>query len=66
MHFYRDGESLGNSVEDGTGKIWLANIGCTGTEETLVDCYHSGWGVKYCTHGQDVGIECSKLSEGQK
>jgi hypothetical protein len=43
----------------GTGQIWLSNVGCSGTEENLPSCYHRGWGVNYCSHNDDVGVECS-------
>ena len=46
----------------GSGKIWLANVGCYGTESRLTACDTSNWGVDYCTHSKDVGVSCSKLT----
>ncbi|CAB4041080.1 deleted in malignant brain tumors 1 -like [Paramuricea clavata] len=49
----------GNQVPDGTGQIWLSSVRCTGSEENLISCSHSGWGNHYCGHHQDAGVECS-------
>jgi deleted-in-malignant-brain-tumors protein 1 len=49
----------GNQVPDGTGQIWLSSVRCTGSEENLISCSHSGWGNIYCGHHQDAGVECS-------
>ena len=50
----------GYQVQDGTGQIWLDNVGCNGNEETLASCYHSGFGVHNCNHSDDAGVECSR------
>ncbi|XP_019629907.1 PREDICTED: scavenger receptor class A member 5-like [Branchiostoma belcheri] len=43
----------------GTGRIWLDTLGCTGTEERLTDCKHGGWGrVPWCRHIHDSGVVC--------
>jgi hypothetical protein len=49
----------GYQVADGYGQIWLSNVGCYGDEQSLSSCYHSGWGVHYCGHNEDAGVECS-------
>jgi len=43
----------------GSGKVWLYNMGCTGTETSLHSCSHSDWGSvpSWCNiHTSDVGI----------
>ncbi|XP_065426812.1 deleted in malignant brain tumors 1 protein isoform X6 [Chrysemys picta bellii] len=42
----------------GTGKIWLDNIRCKGTEETLQNCAHHFWGYHNCTHQKDISVIC--------
>ena len=48
---------------EGSGQIWLYNLNCIGTEETIGNCSHRGWGhyyiQYYCTHGDDVSVKCS-------
>ncbi|XP_052085684.1 scavenger receptor cysteine-rich type 1 protein M130-like isoform X2 [Mytilus californianus] len=56
---FSNGISLGNAVDDGSGKIWLDDMGCTGSESKLKYCSHAGWGTQNCNHGEDVGILCS-------
>ena len=43
----------------GSGRIWLDNVNCVGTESTIGNCSHNGWGVGDCTHGEDAGVMCS-------
>lgn len=43
---------------DGIGQIWLSHVECTGREQNLTSCSHSGWGNNDCRHYQDAGVEC--------
>lgn len=43
----------------GLGFILLDDVGCKGTELSLLDCPHSNWGQHDCSHAEDVGIRCS-------
>ena len=49
----------GSEVPDGTGKIWLNNVVCTGSEPSLASCSHWGWENHNCGHSMDAGVECS-------
>ena len=48
-----------NQVSSGSGRIWLQNVECTGSERDIASCFHRGWGDTYCSHSRDVGVECS-------
>ena len=37
----------------------MDNLGCTGTESSLAECIHNGWGIHDCDHGDDVSIKCA-------
>ncbi|XP_072014805.1 scavenger receptor cysteine-rich domain-containing protein DMBT1-like [Amphiura filiformis] len=52
--------ALGNAYfGDGSGVIWMDGVGCSGTEISLQECYHLGWGINYCDHHQDASVICT-------
>ncbi|NXG39680.1 DMBT1 protein, partial [Dromaius novaehollandiae] len=45
----------------GSGRVWLDNVNCTGAETTLSQCQARPWGSNDCHHGEDAGVVCSDL-----
>ena len=43
----------------GTGTIWLDDLGCTSSDLMLSTCSHSGFGIENCGHSEDVAVSCS-------
>ena len=42
----------------GSGEIFLDNVGCDGTEDKIADCFHLGVGIHDCEHANDAGVKC--------
>ena len=43
----------------GTGTVWLSNVDCTGSENSISECPHIGWGQTSCSHSQDASVTCN-------
>ena len=46
------------AVPDGTGRIWMDNVQCRGTETTLFSCPQNTLGSHNCVHSEDAGVRC--------
>ena len=42
----------------GSGLIMVTYVGCTGEEQSLLSCTHTGYGVTSCSHSADAGVSC--------
>ena len=43
----------------GSGRIWLDNVYCNGTETDIALCPHNAWGSHDCGHHEDVSVRCT-------
>ena len=42
-----------------TQKFWFEHLNCNGTELTIAECSHSGWGNHNCHFGKDATVRCA-------
>jgi len=52
------GRVIDHAFGAGIGRIWLDNVRCNGTESSIINCQHNGWGSHSCTHNEDVSVSC--------
>ncbi|XP_063960869.1 deleted in malignant brain tumors 1 protein-like isoform X4 [Lytechinus pictus] len=57
---FEDALSAPGSAEFGigSGPVQLDDVGCSGYEETILDCYHRPIGEHNCAHSEDAGVVC--------
>ena len=62
VSFYMQGSVAYSNARFGSqsGPIWLDSLSCTGNENNLLNCSHSGIGITSfnCGHDDDVGVQC--------
>lgn len=46
----------------GTGPIWLDNVACIGTENSIFQCTSTPIGQHNCIHAEDAGVVCTNTS----
>ena len=56
---YYGHQVVNNVYGAGSGAIFMDGVDCTGSETSLADCNHWGWGSHSCGHSSDVAIECN-------
>ena len=56
----RHGATHNANFGEGTGNIWLDNIGCDGNEGNIRSCGHNGWGFHNYEHNRDAGVYCDR------
>ena len=40
-------------------QIWLDEVNCAGSEASIFQCPHGGWGVHNCAHSEDASVMCT-------
>ena len=60
--------TLRSSFPQGSGRIWINDVACTGTEKSINQCLHSGWGMDStsCSHSREAGVICGGMVEKNK
>ena len=44
----------------GLKKIWMDNLYCYGTEDSLPECRFDGWGANDCEQTEAAGVQCKR------
>lgn len=60
LNFHGPAQPVKNGIfGPGIGPIWMDEVGCSGTEGTLLECPRLPWAKHNCRHTEDVGVRCS-------
>lgn len=43
----------------GSGRIWMDDVECSGSEKSILNCPQNGWGRHGCNHAEDASVICS-------
>ena len=58
-NIYTEAAVLSSVSDRGSGPIFLDQLDCNGTENTLLECNaFTGRGLSTCDQSQDVGVRC--------
>jgi len=60
--YRRSGQVLYDFYGSGQGPIWMDDVACTGSENSLTDCLHTPSSENNCDHGEDISIECDSMT----
>ncbi|XP_025113571.1 low-density lipoprotein receptor-related protein 5-like [Pomacea canaliculata] len=52
----------GGTYPKSSGRIWLDEVTCEGTEAHLGQCHKNSWGDNDCSHLEDAGVICSSVT----
>lgn len=50
----------GSNFGEGTGRILLTGVNCSGQEQQLMNCNSSSRVDSSCTHSQDAAVSCAE------
>ena len=58
-----NGTSSGTVFDEGSGRVIMSNVRCSGNEANVLNCPHAGIGSHSCNHSQDAGVICTGKAE---
>lgn len=53
-------QTASSTFGTGSGPVFFSNIGCSGSEQHLLECPKTVFVGTYCTHSRDVGLKCER------